>query len=353
MSTQEKVKTNGITWNPTFAAILGAIAGAIAGVLLTLIVKDIQYHDVVTYNNVSSYIKSELVRPGLVSEEILEKDDPFQQIEMLAGVISEMNFQNEDLSSSIRKFLIAAGEKESNVSNYSTSQLLSALINTATIIQGLENDNALLLAEANRLQSELQSQVLVKLRTPNAYISGEQSDTTIKDYLALINSHNYYSEEFLNSFLPKSLVYEDDIIYYDKEAPERINVINSGVIYDNSGFNLCNGSSHFTMGLQDYNNGIRPNDDYRHFVYIACNKNYSQISFTLGHVDNTDRKDRELTIYYMDNEGNFKESTTISLYGDMPIQSYSIPIYNTRTVKIGMSDGWYGDYALADIYLVK
>jgi len=349
MSSQKRSTIGEVSNNPTVAAIAGAIVGAVVAALLTLIVKDVQYHDAVTYNNISSYIKSALVSPGLIGEDILEKSDPFQQIEMIGDVLGESNSQNEELGNSIRNFLITYGQKESTVNSYSTSELIASFNQEMDKINTIIDENADLLVQLE----ELQSQKLATLGEPKAYISGEPLDTTIKGYFATINAHNYYSEEFLNLFLPKQLVYHDNEIYYDKEAPERINLIDANLTYDVTGFDLCNGSSHFTMGLQDYNNGIRPNDSYHHLMNVACNGNYSQIEFTLGHVDNTRRDSRELIIYYMDNGGEFKEAATFSLYADMPIQTHSVPIYNTKTVQIVIPDSWYGDYALADIYLIK
>jgi len=348
----ERREQDKLSHNPTVAAVVGAVIGALAAALLTVILKDYQYHDAVTYNNISSYIKSVLVDPGFVSEEILEKENPFQQIEMIGVTISEKESHSEDLYDAIRAFLIALGEKEHNVNGYTDSELIASLARAETKVQQLEGDNSDLSAELR----ELQSQVLAKLVTPKAYISGEPSDTTIRDYLAVINAHNYYSEEFLNSFLPKSLLYEENTIYYDKEAPEKTNVISANLTHDVSGFNIYDGSDHFTMGLQEYDNGISHERAEDHFMYIVCNGGYSRMTFTLGHVDNGWRGDGELTIYYMDNEGEYKEAKTISLFADMPVQDYSIDIYNTRTVKVVMTTGYYsgyGDYALADICLVK
>lgn len=345
MSTQRRSAIGEISKNPTIAAVVGAIVGAVVAALLTLIVKDVQYHDAVTYNNISSYIKSTLVNPGLIGEDILEKDDPFQQIEMIGNVLSESNSKNEDLCKSIRDFLIKCGLNESDVNSCSTSDLLTSFNQEMVKIDTIKSENSDLSSQLK----ELELQELAALSEPKSYISGEPLDTTIKGYFATINAHNYYSEEFLNLFLPKQLEYQDNAIYYDREAPERINVIGANLTYDVIGFDLYNGSSHFTMGLQDYGNGMRPSDSYNHLMNIACNENYSQIEFTLGHVDNTRRDSRELIIYYMDNEGEFKEAATFSLYADMPIQTHSVPIYNTKTVQIVISDSWYGDYALADV----
>ena len=54
------------TNNATVAAVIGALVGGVLG----YVAKDIQVHDAVTYNNISSYIESMLVDPGYVSEEL-------------------------------------------------------------------------------------------------------------------------------------------------------------------------------------------------------------------------------------------------------------------------------------------
>ena len=66
------------TKNPTFAAFVGAIAGAFATAFVSFFIYSVQHHDVVTYNNISSYIDALMVTPGIIEAEILSLDNPFK-----------------------------------------------------------------------------------------------------------------------------------------------------------------------------------------------------------------------------------------------------------------------------------
>ena len=81
MSDRSIIKT--ITENQTFATIVGAIVAAILGWLGGSTFKEVQLHDAVTYNNISHYIEDVLVEPGYVSEAVLKKETPFEQIEYI------------------------------------------------------------------------------------------------------------------------------------------------------------------------------------------------------------------------------------------------------------------------------
>lgn len=338
----------GLSNNATFSAVVGAVVGALLGALLGYVGRDIQLHDAVTYNNISSYIESLLVQPGYVEPDILEKENPFQQIERIGQEFGEKESDSKALSDSVRSFLTETGEK-SNLAQ-SDNAKLSAMLNGKTQeIKELQANNDSL----NEQVGEYKSQTLAHLSTPDTFVSGEMLDTTLTDYLATISSHYYYSEEFLNAFLPENIFFESGTIFYDKAAPEKVNVVNAGLTYDMNGFELFDGSEHFTMGLHDYDSGIMVyNGRSNHSMKIACDKRYSLITFLLGHRDDRDGSTRELVIYYMDNDGAFKEAKKFTLFADMPVESYSVPIYNTRTVKLTVT-GYNGGYALADVYLVK
>lgn len=121
-------KREKITKNPTFAAVMGAIAGALVTIVFSLFVSNIVYHDAVTYNNISSYIKAELVNPGLVDESILEKDNPFEQIEMIRDTMFEDALSYSALEDTTKSLLIEVGVDEANVQNMDVSQLAMSLL---------------------------------------------------------------------------------------------------------------------------------------------------------------------------------------------------------------------------------
>lgn len=77
--------------------------------------------------------------------------------------------------------------------------------------------------------------------------------------------------------------------------------------------------------------------------------------FTLGHVDNNGSlNDKKLAIYYLNLNRKYNEVFSIKLYKDMPVESFIVPIYNTKSIKITASTNSTSTrYGLADIYLIK
>ncbi len=342
-------KVKKITENPSFAAVAGVIVGLILGTASGTI----QYHDAVTYNNISSYIESLMVSPGLIDKEILSLETPFNQISVIADTMNSQQTSHNELINQIRNFLISAGENKSLVATYTDDQLLTALKETAKTVLTLKDNTENLETELNKLKEQKNA----ILSNPELRILGENINSTTKDYMATIDGHRYYSEELLNTFLSESLLYNGTTIVYGKESPDRINVISSDLLYDNYGFGLVNGDSHFTMANQDYYYGIVFGNNDGGTIYISSSGDYSFLSFTLGHVDETILRNRTLKISYRDDNGKFIETKLIDLYGDMEIEEFYIPIYNTRTVKLEISgDGTImraSTYGLANIYLTK
>lgn len=339
------------TNNATVAAIIGAIVGGLLG----YIAKDIQVHDAVTYNNISSYIDSMLVDPGYVSEEVLEKETPFDQIEFIgqdiSGKLKESKSEREKTIGSVRSFLIDSGEHVGLVEKMDDDKLRQALNKKSSEYKTTKSK----LETAEEKIREYENLTLVELKTPEAVISGEQYSNPLQGYQAVINGHNYYADEFLNSFLEFDLVCEDNTLYYHKGAPERLRVT-EGMFYDQKGFiKVLTGDEIYTMELEEYRDGLKINYEWNVGNYgeikVSCKKEYSAIEFKAGHIDNKNGSDKDITISYLDDEGKFVSSQKIHCTGDMPVKTYTIPIYNTQTVKI-TSEG-IGDYLLTDIYLIR
>lgn len=372
-----KKTSNGWSNNATIAAIIGAVVTFILGAFSGgSYIEHKSQKDRVSFESISTEIKNVLVNPKLIDAEILDFETPFEQLDYIASAMRMNEQSKQELVSSLYDLL-----KDNNViesgAEADYQQLLSMLSNyisnVSTTTTELENeigrlssdnessasDHQKAINELNAKIEELQSEVTdykektwAELSAPNATVLGEKIDTTLRDYMAVIQSHNYYSEDFLNQVLPKSFVFEDNTIFYDKPAPERVKVT-SRIIYDTAHITTFDGGDHFSMGLNDYHYGVTSNDtsNNRRFK-IACNREYSKITFTLGHIDNTDMSDGRLVIYYYDNHNELKECKSIDLHGNMPILSYEVPIYNTTTVIFEIVSRW-GRYGIADIYLVK
>ncbi len=347
--------------NPTIAAIMGAVAGGLVTFILSLIATDIKYHDAVTYNNISSYISSLMVAPKLVDEEILSLENPFEQIEMIANTMNEQQeMANNEINNyqlyydnsllKIREHLNALGIDIDQLNSYTDDELLKKLEDSSESILEYKKEYDSLIEELEYLKQ----QKIATLSTPNLKILGENIDSTLIDYVALINGRTYYLEEFLNTFLPDEISNNNNIVQYGKDVPEKVNVVSAGLIYDDSQFDFYNGDSHFTMSLQNYNSGIVTRNRWGATLSIACEGKYSELSFVLGHIDNTGSSTKKLTVYYLDSDGIYKEERTVTMDKDFPVQLITVPIHNTKTVKITTntndSDTQYG---LADVYLIK
>lgn len=343
-----------------FIACVSAGAGSFVTFLFQSKATEIKYHDAVTYNNISSYIDSLIVQPGLIDENILLLDNPFEQINRIAETMtnqrqiseSMVTGQQEDYDkvlAGIRECLINSGKNEILVNKYTQDELLNELDYIVHSVQNIRQENKDLSLELK----DLKGQKTAILSSPDLKILGEDINTTLRDYIASIDGHIYYSENLLNTFLPEKITYDNEIIKYGENIPEKINVVSAGLIYDDSKFDFYNGGSHFTMGLQEYSNGIVKKSYCSGSLKIACNARYSQLSFTLGHIDNSGTDDISLSIFYMDSNGEYQETFFKNLYIDMPVESFLVPIYNTKTVKIDISYNTDGQYALADVYLIK
>jgi len=212
------------------------------------------------------------------------------------------------------------------------------------------------LEKAEGKNSEYEKLTLAELKTPSAIILGEQYSEPTQNYQAVINGHNYYSEDFLNSFLDYDFVYENETIYYHKGSPERVK-ISEKVIYDQSGdISVLTGDEKKTMELEEYNQGIEFYGHESGELKISCKKEYSAIEFKIGHIDNGTRSGKDISVSYQDDQGKYIVAEKIGCTYDMAVQSYVIPIFNTQTIMISTERTGYpndGNYLLADVYLIK
>lgn len=360
----KKEKMEKLSQNASVAGVVTALATAVFTFILGIITgghrTEVKYHDAVTYNNISSYIDNLMVKSGLINENILLLDNPFDQISMIAETMTEQQqitteIANDrqsnynDILATIREYLIASGKNKVLVNEYTQDELLNELEYVVMSAKTIRQENKDLTIELN----DLKEQTTAILSSPDIKILGEDTNTTLIDYVASIDGHTYYSENLLNTFLPEKISYDNGMIQYGENVPERVNVISQKLIHDDSGVLCYNGNSHFAMGLREYSNGIVKKAYSSGSLKIACDKKYSQLSFTLGHIDNSGADGTSLSISYMDSNGEYQETFYKNLYQDMPVDSFSVPIYNTETVKIEIPYINGGQYGLADVYLIK
>ena len=286
--------------------------------LSTAPVKAPTTHDAVTYNNIEAYIEQLMVIPGLVDEDVLLPETPFEQLEAVANQMSETNQEYNELLE----------EKES------------------------------LTMEVEQLKTEieqLKEQKIAELSSPKLKIKGEDIDTTFTDYMATVDGRTYYLEGFLNMILPDEISNDGGLVQYGKDMPEKVNVISEGLAYDESGMVVHKGETSFSMGTENYSFGITTKSYSDGKVNIECDGKYSELTFVLGHINASGSTDYTLTVSYLDASGTFVKSRSIEADEKMPILTYNVPIYNTKTVQItSEGDGGGGAmYGLVDIYLIK
>lgn len=206
----------------------------------------------------------------------------------------------------------------------------------------------------HELEQQLNEQIIVNLNNPELKILGENINTTLVDYVASINGHTYYLEDFLNQILPEKISYQSNCVQYGENLPERVNVVKEkNMLANNNGFLVYNQDNSFYMGGVKYDSGLVLSETWQDCsIYINTNKKYSKLTFTLGHVDNSNTAHRMLKISYLNADGEYIP-TEFDCYGGMPKQEVSIDIFNTETVKIYVPQGSYQQFGLADMYLVK
>ena len=363
---ESKMERRSVTNNATFAAVAGAIISFVFGFFGDrLVVNNTIMKNMISYDGFSNVISNELVQTGLISDKILELESPSEQITAIADELNNRKNENKTLADGVQGFLDDSAAELGVTINFNkddASSLVKALEEPLKGIRRLKDDcerKDVQLKNANdelaTTKGEYAQKTWATLSRPDAVISGERLDTTIRDYMAVINNHNYYLEDFLNQFLPEQFEFDSDTIYYDKDAPEKVSVTKD-MIYDTYKTVFYDGSSHFTMMRNDYQYGIL-NSDYWYEAYfkIACHNDYSKLGFTLGHVDDTNGGRRTLTIYIYDDKNELKELESFSLYGDMPTEYHEINIHNTSAVKIEISrsNGDESHYALANLTLIR
>lgn len=344
-----------------FSGFVGALLGAVVTVVVTLISNKITTHNYIPFDGVNALLDNYLVETGFVDKTILELETVDKQFEMLKNTFNQY-------SVSVNNSLINLGYSPDEVANMSQIESLNILPssvldvynknqNYADKIAGLNSENEML-KEKNNLYS---GQKTVELNEANLIIDGElmNSGDSIRNAVAVVDGNYYYSQSLLNTHIldtDKTLKYvgAENAIVVGKQKPEKTKLLWDAMVSDphiRDNYTLGGGRT-FTMGKSTYGEGVILGDE--NYMYIHLNKNYSAISFTYGHVDETSQGNLELTILALDDNGETYTTTlkTITLSGEMEPKNIEIPLSYTSAIKIIVSDGDYSArYGLTDIYL--
>lgn len=344
-----------------FSGLVGAIIGVVGTIAVTLISNNVTTHNYIPFDSINVLFDNYLVEPGYVDNEILELETIDKQFEMLKNI-----FYNYYVS--INNSLINLGYSTNDVTNMSQTELLDMLpLSTLNIYnqnQNYADDIESLSSENKRVKEEndrYREQKTVELKETNLIIDGElmNSGDSIKNAVAIVDGNCYYSQSLLNTHIldtDQALKYVDseNALVVGKQKPEKTKLLWNDMVSDahiNDNYTLGGGRT-FTMGKCTYVEGVILKEE--NYMYIHLNKNYSAISFTYGHVDETSQGNLELTILAMDDNGETYTTTlkTITLSGEMEPKNIEIPLSYTSAIKIIVSDGdYYARYGLTDIYL--
>ena len=319
--------------------------------------EEIRYHDVISIDSISTIIDTYLVQTTLVDPDILELESPQEQIERIGSLMEEQNA----LSSELRSALISVGYAADEINAMDADGLVAALSDYSGRLTQLQAENARLSEDYQTLATEyaaLEAGPQVEFSAPSLSIHGEGMDTTLKDFVAVVNGKNYYQEAFLNTYLlDEPLSVEDGVLYYGDSSSERVKAVTDALLHDNDRFEIQEGTSEYVLGTKECTYGLVNMQwaDGCSEIYIECDGQYSGMEFGLGHVNDSGGGDKTLNIYCLNADGEYELAYTQELRADMAYQEgISVDILNTQTVKIEFL-GSYGGvrYGMTDIYLVR
>lgn len=331
-----------------FSGIIGALLTVIVGLFSVPIVLTTNYVSVESFDVL---INKYFVNAGLVSEDILEMsvDEQFQAI---AHEFSINKSTLDGYDENLKNVLTLAGMDSEAIEDMSTSEIFS---NLSSQIEKMKFEQS----EFNSLQEEnsiLKRQTTAKVMTATLVVDGEKIDINIPNSLVNVNGHLFYSETLLNSFLDEQIIFDDinSIIYYGTNKADKI-PFQSDMITDISGFNTYaveNGRS-FTMGTDIYVSGLVSRAYSDSFFYANLKREYSKMSFVVGHIDGTGLHNATIYVYTKNGNEQYRLLKSYDLTSDMFPEEKSLDINYADGIQIVIDAPYDSQYALADIYLYR
>lgn len=318
----------------------------------------------------STFIDAYLVETGYVDESILEIESLDQQFRMIHDSFAEQD-------NAIQKALVNMGEDQEEISEMERAVLLSKLPNSAKILYEKCSDKDELIKQKNESieqlnkdNTDLQKQVddykqrkEAELVDTGLIIDGElmNNGELVSNAMVKVDGHYYYEETFIESYLRKEEINYDvqqQTIIVGDALPEKVKFAWDKMAFNPHGIDnyQLSDNSTFSMAKKTYSEGIVLSEN--DYFYVQLDGNYSKMSFTYGHVDDTNLGDLELTFFAVDddNEAYHNVLKTITLPGEMTTKEIEVPIGYANTIKVVVSDGddWDSDrasFGLTNIYL--
>lgn len=157
-------------------------------------------------------------------------------------------------ASQLNDLLLTIGYDSETVKSMSENERFNAISSYLVNVESDVNTLALQYDELQQKYDELSSKTLADLSAPSLVIQGESIDTTLQDYVAVINGKNFYQETFLNTYiLDEQLSLSEGVLRYADSAPERIKVTDA-VMHDNS--IIVQETSDYIMGTETCTYGL-------------------------------------------------------------------------------------------------
>ena len=321
-------------------------------------------------DTVSTFVDNYLVDTGYVDASVLEVESLDQKFQIIYESFAEYDEAVQDA-------LVIMGKDQEEVSKMERAALLSELpyLADATVkdssdkdktIEKLNEDNDKLTEDNEKKQSKIEDYEKRKeaeLIGSKLIVDGElmNNGELVSNAMVKVDGHYYYEETFIESYLRKEEINYDvqqQTIIVGDALPEKVKFAWDKMAFNPHGIDnyQLSDNSTFSMAKKTYSEGIVLSEN--DYFYVQLDGNYSKMSFTYGHVDDTNLGDLELTFFAVDddNEAYHNVLKTITLPGEMTTKEIEVPIGYANTIKVVVSDGddWDSDrasFGLTNIYL--
>ncbi len=364
--------------HPLFTAIAGAAVGAILTYFLSNTIVEKNY---IPFDNIDNLMNTFFVSAGLISSNELLETEVGEQMKIISekmssdkSLIKSQEEQLDEFRKTLRSQLVILGEKTTVVEKKSDDWLCTTLASRISSFSQTISQKDTEISQSKKQIAELQSRISeleqrkeAEIIDARLVVDGEVISELSSNAVARVDGHFYYSESVLNTFLESRISYSvnNNTLTYGEEQPEKEKFY-WGLVsdYEHVSYYSSGGGSTFSMSTDKYDHGIvcAQNSNEETVAYIQLKKQYSEISFTVGHIDGTPMTGRTLYIYTTDENGNYTSEANyrLDLYGEMPVTVEHVPINYAQSIKIiisrsssGYNSQYKSQYGLADIYLHK
>lgn len=167
------------------------------------------------------------------------------------------------------------------------------------------------------------------------YSDGDEKNINISDSVAKINGNTYFSQEATEALLGESIIPDEEskMLYIGKYPEEYVNLLSVCEPYDPERGFVLGAEEPFKIQSKTYTDGIRLDAYYSELKSVKFNLGgeYSELSFNIGHIDETELYNTFTLKFYVD-EKPVKE---IVCNSDTDInQEQTVPLNKGNILKI-------------------